>query len=81
MVECSSSEMEGYECGAPTCGLPGCIMQLAATFIKAVCTIKIHNNLDGQVYQLLLFFSRAACKSAHNDRCSPWPWKGWTLMA
>jgi hypothetical protein len=31
-------------------------MHLSATFINVVCTIKIHNNSDGQVYQLLLFF-------------------------
>lgn len=31
-------------------------MHLAATFVKTVCTIKIYNNLGGQVYQLLLFF-------------------------
>jgi hypothetical protein len=31
-------------------------VRLAATFVNTVCTIKIYNNLDGQVYQLLLFF-------------------------
>lgn len=30
-------------------------MWLAATFVNTVCTIKIYNNLGGQVYQLLLF--------------------------
>jgi len=31
-------------------------VQLAATFLNTVCTIKIYNNLGGQVYLLLLFF-------------------------
>jgi hypothetical protein len=31
-------------------------VRLSATFVNNVCTIKIYNNLGGQVYQLLLFF-------------------------
>jgi len=41
---------------APTCGLPGRILRLAATFVNTVCTIKIYYNLGDRVYQLLLFF-------------------------
>ena len=45
-----------------------CNMQLTATLVNWVCTIKIHNNLDGQIYNC--YFQHTAHKP---PQITVWP--------
>jgi hypothetical protein len=50
--------------GSPNRGPSGCITwPAAAIFVNSVCDIKLHSNLNNNLYHVLLFFPRAVCEA------------------